>query len=387
MGEQQKVALGSEEAEIAQEEKKHWTIRELITEMGHVLDNPMLAAIVEAASTPTAADRYIKRLGWPSTLAKKVRHAVRLYQFYKGLPLEWAKIKTSAIRPVDSLFRFSDEESLFSDDGVFPNVSFKFEDYEVNRSNWPLFLREFQWRESYNHVSTFDDTGKNFRFNRIRDWQDRNLFDFLHLGERSELSLKSGQGEIVFCGGGFFQKGNYPQLRIQSKSILMESLGKFPSFYKVVCIGTGWGKEEEIRIVVNQEIGPDWDDRDIGWAIFEKNIEIARDRSVARLSMKYRINSDFSCRLENPRHDQSPLGVYFINEHTDSWQKWPDIIPRTDLNPTKIAEAQGELAKLAVEIYTKGKVIPLERIAGENLFLNPPKYLFDLFTAESEEQK
>lgn len=83
------------------------TVRALIGKVGSGLDNPMLAAIAEAAPSPTAADHHITQtLGWPNSVGRVVRDMVRLRQQVNHET--WKGLVDSELRPSDVLFKFNE---------------------------------------------------------------------------------------------------------------------------------------------------------------------------------------------------------------------------------------------------------------------------------------
>ncbi len=368
-------------AEKKEEERKNWTLRELLEESGRVYDNPVLRAKIEAAPSPKAADEHMLRLGWPTELAKKVRHAVRLKQLF---PEVWKEIIKTNIRPADSLCYFFEKYKAFPSHDIRVNTELSFDEWRADRGDWPFFLKSFSyWDEHGLVLSTIDGDGT--QSISVYDADDSNLiFDFGH-GE-SECHAWTEEMEFKFFRHYAMHhfELKIPEMKrllVYVKPLLLTSKGgKFPRFCKVIELNDYFCSQgySKVRIIAFEDYGPKDNGEDFSNSVtFEKVVAISEGRVAAKLSVKY----DFcwADKMLFRKNSGSPISVFFVSfGMTDGWRENPNPTSG-DFNQTRVANVMGELAELAGKIYSKTEKIALEDIAGLRLLERKPKELSDLF--------
>ena len=157
------IPVDQEKERIMKKQKepgiKHWTIEELIRKSGRIMNNPVMAAIAAHAPSPTAADEYVKILGWPNEVASQVRHAVRLRQKF---PESWENFKMATVRSCESLsFAKDGLPDIFGPDSALSQGTIAGKCVSPQK-HWPVIFRELRYKSKARKsptVTTFDLDG------------------------------------------------------------------------------------------------------------------------------------------------------------------------------------------------------------------------------------
>lgn len=131
------------------------TARELLAKCGDVLDNPLLLAIIEAASSPKAADNYVTSLHWPNDIGRKVRVATRLKERF---PDAWETVKAGHLSGRD-LFIHESAGSAFPDNATI-GTAIILEGQARSYHDWPILLHEFGLTSHGQQITSADCLGE-----------------------------------------------------------------------------------------------------------------------------------------------------------------------------------------------------------------------------------
>ncbi|MBI4708638.1 MAG: hypothetical protein HY764_00295 [Candidatus Portnoybacteria bacterium] len=389
--------MEQEELDLMRKEGKEWTARELIEGSGGVLDNFILREIVECSSSPKAADEYIKLLGWPNNVAKKVRNASRLkFKF----PKQWELFKESSVRPVE-IFSFCQIATPFLfKHGVEISDGIVFEKATRSFKHWPLLLRDFRCYAP--RCSSLDGEYKKEkatttkRIDGLTFRMDHNLINHDYT---TILNCELGSmGALIFC------KDNF--LRIESKHFIALSCSSF--FYEPWAPGETafpvWRKViqiqekkpaafylDRIRINVRQDNIPPYTYPDIGELVFERIIPVS-SKYEAVFTVVYKIHDMISERLAPlycVRSKQYRSLVYSIHPivYRNKNPNSPFILFNEAFSSNETFDSKAysfaaeNLKDLCEHFYSNDPVderFSIHAVIGDVFFAQEPKTLIDL---------
>jgi len=375
------------------------TVRELIAKSGTVFDTYFLARIVEAAPSPTAADRYVSQeLGWSCGVGQAVRTAVRLRDKYKDKPEEWQRLKQTTLQPIE-MFGFKEAPFFPPESQITMVENLGLVCLRVPYRNWPWLLRELAGKNKEGEIiSTFDFAGRAFpkKIESLADARHHDFYAFFGSSENEERDLGKDYGRLTFFseGGSRIVKD---RLSIYARSCeLAPGSGKvFPRFYKIVEISQflPGSAVERVLIFIRQEIAKGLKEShfylpkdNLGEVIYERDISVSLeiDRVVARLSVSYKINFDLTCEQVPAQFHSAPISIQYCYPGccpgNNTWINSPGQ-PHPDFRLEKISEAMKELSELAGCFFGREgqEPFPLERVAGDNLWVSPPEHLASRF--------
>ena len=365
------------------------TLRELLIDCGNnILDNPFLQQIVEAAPSPTAADRHIQNLGWSTKTARAVRNAVRLKKQY---PDQWPLMKKTSLRPIDTMCSLSSQspDHILGEGILIQQKSLMGE--QAIPCQRPLLLRELEIKNSKPRANTFDMKGNqsSFPIDTPSNW-------FLHEEKRQykqyykyedppvilgvynvgtnqwELSIGYQQSRKKGLWGGCHEITIHPLpaclMRGENFSEMTPEITNliFPRLCKRVLIsqtmlGEKYHKQDSIRLLIFTDLGNINEDHTIGFMSFDRRIEIPNSpNNVSRVAGKifYRIHLEKEQWLASMITSSIPSMVpgISITEH-------PDVSPYSVKVPTPIV--LNDLGDVLAKFLLKKEVkLDLEQIAG-----------------------
>ncbi len=404
------------------------TFGELMVASEEVRHHPIFREIINAAPSPTAADKYVVALGWGNNVARRVRDAVRLREMCYEKKLDWDTVNEI---PENFMMKSGDAgikafawgysgdraSKIALEDDIHLTNSTKYD-----RTKWPLFFREFSLGsvEKYGYLSSLGTHGKfvpanlssmdsPMDFTTREGWDHEYGFGFFRLNHLSvtDLSSKSIASDIMLGASvHFFQERLHAEvlfcavpdknedIRICGKTVrhVNESRHPFPEFYKVLELNQRYHENTTdcIRIIIKKDIVPnqaknpcgkthflhyynDDNPKFVGKLILERIVKIS-DTVNVKLMLRYWITHtaedgfDKAELVLDKKH--SPIVVDFTTGDTNE--------TGIDGFETAVSKATCELSLLLTKIHKKGSV-NLEEVAGLSMLENPPKQLVDLF--------
>ncbi|MDP3800400.1 MAG: hypothetical protein Q8Q90_03185 [bacterium] len=359
------------------------TVRSLVSKIGDGLDNPMLAAIVEAASSPTAADKYVtKTLGWPNPVGQMVRDMVHLRQKVDKVDaVIWKSLTDSQLRPSNVLFEFGfgQDAGLNSNFGV--EVAMRWGSCRLNRSSWPLLLREFNLPMKKD-ATTFDGTGDASQKGVNSLNPQRILFDMgfvtvygEDLNEALKLQIIVNANQPSCFKIASRDDSALEQFSIYGRSVTLLPSGEriFPEFHKVIFIKKNHPDEtvEEITVTVRRDLcGLGFDSGlDVGSVSYRKIIcDLGGGGWKAVLNVNYLVwlsGHEFCLTFKTKEDSLISISCPEGNLASNVSCIWLD----------KAAEAARNLSSTLKNILYPPS---LQKILGRELIENPPEALSDL---------
>ena len=342
------------------------TVRALIGKVGSGLDNPMLAAIAEAAPSPTAADHHITQtLGWPNSVGRVVRDMVRLRQQVNHET--WKGLVDSELRPSDVLFKFNEMHN-----GLWFETGMNWAREIINRGDWPLFLREMKMHDT---VTTYDGCGDT----PAEQVSELNLYDlsfsfngtfrrYPHPFDKLELSVLVTAHQPT-CWRIAYPDDSEKSFEVWGKSVtLLPKTGVrvFPEFYKVLRIQNRISEKtrEEIVVLIRRDFCDKYVPK-LGEVIYRAFIELGGIWDAV-LKVNYCVDSlVFGLILET--EGDSPISICCPEGALS-----PNV---SCLRPKEAAQAVEILGNTLLQIlYPRS----LQEILGRELIEHPPETLAEL---------
>jgi len=350
-------------------------VRDLLKMAEPALNNFMLLAVVESGNSPAACFDVVSKCGvGAGELATAVKAAV-----WARIRLgdEWDKMKTTSVRPAESMLRF---DRPWPNGVPVPSTHLVFGNRAIDQHCWPLLLREFLVPNPTNpaaYLTTLDYEG-HVPFVH-KDPSD--LFFFLPCSEHWFGGAKFGSWKVSLREyWTLWTKGDF---QVYTTTMMLEPYlrkERFPKCFKVVEIsqrleGNEW---ERVRITVqlDQRSYPE------SALVFQKLTFVSANWE-AKLSVPFQLCHPISGEAVPRVGFAAHFNQYLMQSgfYSVSCSDQPSLSDRP--SPPFHLRATGkdpypEFAELAERISAVG-ILDLEPICGQAFLDNPPEHLHDLF--------
>lgn len=349
-------------------------VRLLLERCKHLLDNPYAVAIAEAALSPTAADKHMKALGWPNTVAAAMRNTVRLRMQH---PDQWRELIEPVGDPAAAVYAFSGASKLLPDVALESALRMGGEEWQRER---PLLLRQMRCANG-NSVFGITFNGPPTLHDVPSSWSAAKLFERLHYGCIIFSQGKEWRMDITGRGS-----ASDSRLSILTQTTKRDYPGGFPDFLFCVEITNQLGRGpmffERLRFLLDEDLGPENQSGRIGRAVYQRVVVLyAPSDSPATL---VQIERPYWVRCFYKGGNTKP-SYSLIPEEGEG----PNLLHTT--GSVGFSSGGSYSTKEALELlipallaFRNGHVdeeFPLETVAGVSLLNDPPEELLSLLVS------
>lgn len=356
---------------MAVTEERSDPVGDLISNTGdEIWGNPMIRTIVDNTETPSQAGDFVEKdLGWPGSVAARVRNAAKIRRDNAEL---WKQLASSNIPPSDRLFGW---KRLSPNPFVQPvevATSYRFGGCEVATDTLPFFLKELRMTKKDQTASSFDlgsyarrepvflDDHLEYWGNDAAFGGGRQVYMQSHVHDQPKGYLNiNHDGEIMYWQR-LDKDGSFS---VCARTRVVHSLHRgiwWPAHYRLVEIqrsipGTDHAEQEHIYLAARCDFGPAvthyQQDKHFGRMIYRRT-QLGDNRAYVDLRLEY----------------------FFRHRSDDAFCLRQSIV--TDLNTkndTNLSNTTRKYRKLGRKLYRQSPA--LNQICGINLVNTPPESL------------